>query len=178
MKAITLILSALLLIGCATQQKKEDKRRKQAKEFFLINPKELAEICNETFPILDFEYLPGNYIETIDTIVNYVQIECPEPTLENPTPKVNCPESKTIFKEKVRIDTVKIVDTRTIYLRNEEIKTQKELISKQDELIKILEKEKNSENKSKIRYMWISGVLLGLILIYVAFKFYKKMYLK
>lgn len=178
MKVITLILSVLLLIGCATQQKKEDKQRKQAKEFFLINPKELAELCNETFPILDVEYLPGTYIEKTDTVINYVQIECPTPTIENPTPKVNCPETKTIFKEKLRIDTIKIADTRTLYLLNEEIKTQKELISKQDELIKILEKEKTSENKSKVRYMWISGVLLGLILIYVAFKIYKKMYLK
>lgn len=162
-KLILFLFTATLLASCAT----EAKQRKKAKAFYLTHPTELAELCMEEFPIpeVDREIIPGDtiYKERIK-IVPGEEIECPDPTLENPKPKVKCPDCESKIIEKTIRDTLKVTvkDTREI-----KILTESNIILKQEneKLKENLSKTKNARNN----LIWIViffiaglGVFLGI----------------
>lgn len=179
MKPFIIVLSALLLIGCATQQKKEERRREQAKIYFQTHPNELAELCNDELPIPEFEFINGNVLIEYDTIYkDGVVLPCPEPTIYNPNPSVKCPECKSIIKTISKTDTVKIVDTRKQFILNSENQLLKSLLTIQTENGHKLALEVAEQKQTKNHYLWALILLGSLNLIYVVLKIYKKFYLK
>lgn len=161
MKHLILVLGLFFIVGCVSQQKK-------AHQYFDSNRGELAEKCQDEFPNDTIKIIQGVEVIKYDTIsIPGVEIECPEPTPDNPKPKVKCPDCDKITIIKERTDTVVVRD-------NQEITALKYKISKQQENINDLEKENilikdklDVCNKKKKNYFWI------LLLVIVSFIFLK-----
>lgn len=179
MNKLIILFAIIFFASCQSKALQEEKKRQEANEFFAINKPELAELCKKEFPNLITQYIKGEPIITIEK--EYIEgetIECPEPTKETPKPSVKCPPCESKTKTIYKTDTIKITDTRDLYLKESENqslkKSNESLFSDNQRLISEL----NKENKQKIKFMWLFGSLLGLVLIYFAFKIYKKLYLK
>lgn len=179
MKKLIILSILIIFASCQNKALQEEKKRQEANEFFAINKPELAELCKKEFPNLITQYIQGEPIITIEK--EYIEgktIECPEPTKETPKPSVKCPPCESKTKMIYKTDTIKITDTRDLYLKENENQylrnSNKSLISDNQRLISEL----HDENKQKLRFMWLFFSLLGLVLIYFAFKIYKKLYLK
>lgn len=107
LKIITVILAILLFVGCGSARKKQVK----AHLYFKDNPKELAELCESTFP-LEKIYIKGHNIVLKDTVVKndtipvIVEKDCPDGT------KVlaECPPCKEITTTTTitRVDTLEV----------------------------------------------------------------------
>lgn len=165
---ILFVITASLLVSCAT----EAKQRKKAKDFYLTHPTELAEFCMEEFPIpeIDREVIPGDTIYKEKIIhVPGEEIECPEPTPENPKPKVKCPDCESKIIEKTIRDTLKVTvkDTREI-----KVLTENNVILKQEN-----EKLKDKLNKTKStrnNLIWIVIFFISGLAVFLGIKIFLK----
>lgn len=171
---ILIFIMVLALTSCASVQKKQEKKEAKAKSFYLLNPEKLAELCDSEFPIPDIQYIPGDTIVKVVTKeIPGVEIVCPEPTPENPTPKVICPvcleKTKTVYKT----DTVRIKDTREVFLVQEELKrvnikneSQSDLINSQKDEIRDLQNGRNN-------WRWMFIILAVAAGLFFGFKIFK-----
>lgn len=153
-------------MSCASQKDK-------AWNYVQTSPTEFAEWCQERFPLVQTQYIPGKKEIIFDSIlVPGETLECPEPTLLNPKPIVKTEDKYIpIQTEKCTADTIKSIDTREIQIKQNEIF---QLRNKVEDLNKKLEEQtdqKNnlqeslSKNKSTKFYGWIAFAFLGGILI-------------
>lgn len=173
MKHITLLLLALFLFtSCATQR--ENRQRKKANLFFMTHKPELAKLCSDEFPVLPVEIIPGETVTKIDTVrLPGETIDCPEPTPENPRPRVKCPDHQIIIRESLRVDTIKIESTAKIYYLNSKIEDlEKENKATHQDLSKVkeqLSKVKNTRNT----FLWIILLIAAVGGLFTAFKLFK-----
>lgn len=170
MKTILTIACALLFTGCVTEQK----LKKSATEYFQTHQVELAKLCDQEFPIPEIQYIPGDTIVRYQSIIHPgVYIPCPEPTEENPKPVVKCPESKSETKYIYRTDTVKIADSRQIFIYQNELKAvnqRNEALAMENNILKDDNREaKNARNN----WMWAFIVLAVINCAFIAFKIFK-----
>ena len=108
MRSIVLMIGIFFIVGCVSQQKK-------AHQYFDSNRGELAEKCQDEFPNDTIKIIQGVEVIKYDTIsIPGVEIECPEPTPDNPKPKVKCPDCDKITIIKERTDTVVVRDNQEI----------------------------------------------------------------
>lgn len=158
------LLILLILAGCQNQATKTAKEKKIANDYFAKNRDELALKCKTEFPNLITEYVKGNETIKVDTIYQQGEIiECPEPTEQNPKPVIKCPDTKSVIKYVDRIDTLKVADTREIYLRDTKINEQSELLKELG--IKLSETElkllKEQDTKKKFKNL---SIILAILL--------------
>lgn len=166
MKKTILIMLTLLLTACVTEKK--------ATKYFKVHDDKLAELCHERFPVSDVEFIPGE--EIIKEVVRQIPgevIPCPEPTTENPRPVVKCPACEEIIREIHRTDTIKVKDTREIFIYQNELKASNQKNEfLQDENLKLKEQLHRSD-KLKSNLMWIIILLCVSTAGYVGFKIFK-----
>lgn len=147
-----IIIALLIVTSCQNQATKTAKEKKIANDYFAKNRDELATKCKTEFPNLITEYVKGKETIKVDTIYRQGEIiECPEPTEQNPKPTIKCPDVKNVIKYVDRTDTLKVADTREIYLRDTKINEQSELLKElgiklSDTELKLL-KEENTKKK-------------------------------
>src|SRR5690606_13855933 len=128
--ALWLIWVAVMIAFCLScnAEKKLAKKEKQAKEFYQIHPELLAEFCDDEFPIPEVQYIPGDtIIKTVTKEIPGKEIECPKPTAENPKPTVKCPICQNLTTYVYKTDTVKIIDSRQVFLVQGELKKVNEI---------------------------------------------------
>lgn len=159
-------LSGLLLTACVTEKK--------ASKYFKVHDDKLAELCHERFPVADVEIIPGEEIikEVIREIPGEV-IPCPEPTAENPRPVVKCPACREIIREIIRTDTIKVKDTREVFIYQNELKASSEkneaLLAENSKIKELL----NLCDKRKSNLMWIIILISVGVAGFVSFKIFK-----
>jgi len=174
--ALWLIWVAVMIafaVSCSAE-KQLAKKEKQAKEFYQVNPELLAEFCDEEFPIPEVQYIPGDTI--VKTVVKEMpgkEIECPEPTPENPKPTVKCPDVKTKTKYIYKTDTVKIVDSRQVFLVQEELKRANEINETQNLTINQQKDQIRELQNGRNNWRWMFIVLAVAVGLFLAFKIFK-----
>lgn len=170
MKKLILILGIMFLVSCTTQ--------KSATNYFKKNDVQLAELCNERFPVpeTERELIPGDTIvkEKIITLPG-VDIPCPEPTAENPKPVVKCPPCQNKVTERTIRDTLKIKvrDTRELFIYQTELKKVNEKNSELQLQNETLKDDLRTAKNQRNNFMWILvcfGVGLALFVIFKIFK--------
>lgn len=159
MPGLTLLaLCSVLLISCATQQKKEDRSYR----FFRENPAKLATLCADQYPVKD-SISPGKEIVTHDTVkVAGIVIPCPQPTINPGTGKtepgsVQCPPAKTITNTITKRDTIFQENTARIADLLYKLEIEKDLHKKFE-----LKADENQESTNKWRLFAIAASV-GLI---------------
>lgn len=174
MKPLISIIILVFLFGCAS----EEKLRSKAKAFYKMHPEELAEFCNDEYPVpeIDREIIPGDTIvkEKVITVPGK-EIECPEATPEKPIPTVKCPDCESKVIEKTIRDTVKVTvkDTREIFLYQTELKKVNESLenyrSENENIKQELRETKNTRNNM----IWVL-VLFGFgLLVFLGIKIFR-----
>jgi hypothetical protein len=172
----TLLLAGLFLTlaGCASLEK----QRNRAEKFYKAHPEELAEKCAQNYPPT---YKPGKEVEQGRDTVYLPGDSVPCPQVTDPqtgkvtTPKVKCPDSKTIYIPKLRVDTV---ESTALLARLEK---QRQDIADLRADIKTANKDKDNANTerdkargtAKNRLWVIIGLIVG-IAGYIGFKIYRR----
>lgn len=166
MKTIFSIACALIVFGCASEQK----LKKKATEYFQTHPTELAELCIEEFPTPDVIYIPGDTIVEYKSIIHPgVYLPCPDPTPENPNPTVKCPDCKEIIKVITKTDTIRFKDLKDVQLYNG-CRNDVDVLNGQ---INDFKDDINDLEKSRNSWMWIAICLGVAVIIFVLVKIFK-----
>lgn len=157
------ILVALILTGCATTEKK-------AKNYYLNNKDQLAELCLDCFEDKkEIEYIKGDTIIKLDTLLKTdsvkVQIPCPDGTI------IDCPPSITKYITQHSHSTDTLYRDRWQTLAELELFKGKssDLKAQLVEVNTLYQKEKESR-KSLQKYFI---VLFGINAVYVIFRIVK-----
>lgn len=155
---LLILSSVFLLISCATTEKK-------AKNYYLNNKDQLAQLCSDCFPVKESEikidsiFIKGKTITRTDT----VQGDCPDGTkVKIPCPKCkeNTPDTIIVYKE------VKVRDIAHEYVLESKIKESNE------QLTLTTDKYTKEKEKSAGRLKWLL-ILIGLNIGYIGFRFVK-----
>lgn len=146
--AFLIIILAFLFSGCMTARKAVDYMDNHA----LM----AAKYCNSRFPINTI-LKPGRTLTQIDTVVQSGQsISCPVLAGLDSLIYVKCPPNRVITIQKIRVDTLPIVDTRQIS-------------SLQDQILALTQSNgkllSNNQNIKKGRTTWRYIGILGIIII-------------
>lgn len=160
MKHSLLILALLIATASCVSVKKQ---RTRAHEFFREHPEELAELCADRFPP-SIEYKPGVPIIQRDTVtVPGDSIPCPEvinpDTGQKETPKVKCPDCKSVIEYQTRTDTVFVANTA----REEQLRLKADRLQAERDLAIL--REEDATAKAKKRF-WTIVAIIALIGIY------------
>jgi hypothetical protein len=160
MRQLFYVFALFLISGCAS-------RKDKANQYFDGHKGELAEKCQEEFPIDTIKIITGETKVVIDTLlIPGVEIPCPETTINKPKPTVKCPPNKTVTITKERMDTLIIVDTQKTKTLEFKLKTAEEeiyeLLLKSDKLGQDLK----SARKTKNSFLW---ALIALSVVCVAY---------
>lgn len=159
----------ILLIAC-NAEKRFQKQKKKATDFFLLNRPELAELCDKEFPDIPVKVVPGDTLKKTDTIyIPGPKLVCPD----NVT-ALECPPTKIIKYSIVIHDSVFYKDTDSEYILNSKIQI---LTSEKEDLKQKFEAVKDDlrdSNNKKTKWFWM---LIGLAVanaIYFGMKIYYK----
>jgi|GEM_PF-1812749 len=149
----TLLSILLLTASCVTVKK----QRSRAHDFFREHPEELAELCADRFPP-EIRYKPGVPIIKRDTVtVPGDSIPCPEiinpDTGQKETPKVKCPDCKSIHESQSRVDTVYLPNTA----REEQLRLKADRLQAERDLAIL--KEEEASNKARKRFWYIVALV-------------------
>lgn len=171
MKKIIIILIGLIFLGCSTE-KKFQKNKAKAENFYIEYPQELAKICSFKFPVTE-KYIPGKEIVKTDTITvikkDLVYIDCEKQ--ENKGKLVKCPDCKEIVRyvEKIRIDTIVKENTANVKVwENKSEEWRKKYDEENNKNILL-----NSKNRDLKRNLIILGIVLVLFISYRIYRFLK-----
>lgn len=152
------LLALLLLAGCAPSIKKQ---RARFVTYAQMNPVELAEICEKTFPFKE-TLIPGIPDTVTNTVLDTVKVTvpCPDGT------RAECPPFKTVYKNITRVDTAYQEDTRRIVILQDYLAKQTDALGEAEEKItdqeaKIEELKQANAKKLKI-IIGFSLAFLGL----------------
>lgn len=107
MNAAKLLMLVMLLSGCMTTQKATN---------YLVEQKKLPGICATYYPP-KIEYKQGQTVIRVDTVTQIGDsIPCPPVINGRDTVrvKVKCPDARTIYEIKERIDTIEVENTAKI----------------------------------------------------------------
>lgn len=106
-----LIFFALAVISSCNSQKALQKKQAEAERVVLGNFERFRDLCEVSFPPQPVKFVKGDERIVYDTFYKEgVVLECPPSTLDNPAPKVKCPESKVIYRNLERTDTLVVPD--------------------------------------------------------------------
>jgi PBP1b-binding outer membrane lipoprotein LpoB len=158
---LLVIITCVLLSGCVTEFK--------AFKYYNKHPDQLAELCASKFPVSK-TLKPGSPVITRDTV--YLpgdSVKCPDvvdlKTGAVTTPKVKCPDSKTVYSNTVVRDTLLQEDTAK--LKVIESKLAEEIKAKSE-----AEGKYNASEKLLVRTRWalIAAVIGLVVLLYGLFR--------
>lgn len=145
-----------------------ERQKIKAEKFYLSNPKDLAKICANEFPVKDI-FIKGDDKIVSDTIYRtdtvFTQIFVNGETKYIKTP---CPVNKTITNTVYRVDTVKIERTDKLKVVTDNLNATNDLLEKEKQS---LTKAKNTKNI----FMYISIGLFLLIIAGIAYLIKSKM---
>lgn len=166
----SIILSAILIVlaGCNVE-KRFQKQKKKATEFFLLNRPDLAELCEREFPDVPFKVIPGDTITKTDTLfVPGPKLVCSDSIV------LDCPPSKIIKDTKIVKDSILVKDTGEIFLLNFQIG---KINAEKESIKKLLDENKESLRESdnkKTQWFWMLITLAVANFIYFGMKIYLK----
>jgi hypothetical protein len=127
-KLISIICIALAFVSCTG--------KKGYLKFKSNNPVQFAKDCYDAFPIKE------TFIKGKDSIIERTltvkgdSIPCPAVQGSKPI-YVKCPDAKVIYKDVIRVDTFKQVDTRLQVINSDLIKQNNELKAKIEDVTKV-----------------------------------------
>lgn len=142
------LVASLLILGITSGCMSVEK----AERVMRAHPKELADLCNDCFPVKPIEIIKGDTIILVDTVSELVsdtikvKADCPDGSVV----VVDCPPTKTITR------FVKTHSTDTVKLRDTAFETV--LINERDESMR----RRDGWRKAAL---WGWGILGGLLLI-------------
>lgn len=160
MKQILIITSFLLLFGCKVTEEK-------ARNYYLKNKGELANLCADCLPVKESEIIKGDTVIKLDTITKIdttvVTVDCSDGTT------VDCPPNKTVYRTLYShiTDTIKVRDTAKEYHLNSELSKEQQAHEKT--------KEKLTEvTYSRYKYRKYFFILLIVVVAFVGLKIFLK----
>lgn len=161
---IVFICILFLFIGCS-QQKRLQKQKQQAENYYLLNKPDLARLCAKEFPAETIQIVQGDTIQKTDTIlVSGPKLICPDSSF------VECPQTKIIKELKIITDTIIKIDASKIYLLQNTIEKTQQIVKLQEDENRILEKQLLESDKKKTKFLWILIALAAVNILYFIFK--------
>lgn len=169
MKNLILIFAALLMVGCASFEKKHSR----AVQFFNANEKEAAEYCSTRFPSVE-KYIPGDPVVIIDT--TYIDVPY----------RIDCDSLINAKKNKDQRNVFDVIKKVPCENRTEKItdtiiqpdKAKERLLQLQfEEANKMFIEYKTiaeMHKKQAEKYKKLSALLAFIILSYVAFRIFRR----
>ncbi len=155
--ALTLIISCMF--SCVTRY---ERQKIKAEKFYSENPKDLAKICADNYPVKE-TIRKGKDSLITDTVFRTDSVFV-ERIVNGKTEyvKIPCPTNKTINRYIYRTDTVKIENTAKISSLSNDLNKVRDLLDKEKQsLIKA--------KKTKNIFMYISIGLFVLIIVGIAY---------
>lgn len=169
-KGLILILVSILFFASCSTQKRFDRQKAKATNFFLLNKSELAKLCKDEFPSNPAEHISTNVIkDTTIIVLPGIEKEC-----EKQGQILKCPDCKEIKITETIIDSVKILDTVSVRLLKDEL--DKSIFESKEKTQKIdqLSLKYYEEKAAKSKYLWILIALASINVVYIVFKIYSK----
>lgn len=157
-RLIVAIVSIILLASCYSAKK----AHRQVAKAIQKHPLQTAEQLRDRWPLVP---VSSDTVNTTDTLFDFIEVECPPNDYEQGTTIVKEPVYVRVPQMKIRERkevTIRIKDSATVFICEEDLNDAKETIQVQQDKIK-------SKNKTLTK-LWI---FFALVMAYGLFKLYR-----